>query len=513
MRSWESDVWAADGDPATRGADDRLLQEAIRCNRACARHGITDNFIKVAFYQELPDWFNDAAWAQITENFYQCGVFARDAGMRGIALDTEYLSDQYDPDWEGYSAQEHSVAAMKAKVEQRGAEIVDAMFDAYPGMDFITLPEGVAYYGELAGDLFRGFVRAAADRDARGGVHLFTESTYSTTTILGMMERAVAIDHAVCDVLGPELSGYWRERCSMSLGGWPLGYYRKILDEQGNMLGYGGKEETFGNEVVGSYADKSERFPLAEFRQQLAGMRMFSGRYCWIYGHGATWWGMTPEEVERYGGSTIPVVPNIADYYRTLRQGWIAAGPELQRMAESVRMDAPVDLVDSCGMIAEWLVLGPFHNPDGDGLSTPYIDEDKTNPLRADFLTEEAPDWRHCRSEHPVGYVDLVAPLVDRDNVCAYALVQLNAEKETAAQLRLGLNDGGAAWINGEQVFFEHAEHRAKLDQYIVPVTLKKGRSRLLLKVFSVGGGWGFYARLTDTDGAPIEGVTWRVPR
>src|SRR5690606_10757380 len=42
-----------------------------------------------------------------------------------------------------------------------------------------------------------------------------------------------------------------------------------------------------------------------------------------------------------------------------------------------------------------------------------------------------------------------------------------------------------------------------------VPVTLESGWNRLLLKVANAHGIWGFYARLCDADGAPLDGLEY----
>ena len=96
MRNWSDDIWAADGDSATRGTDDSTFQRIKHCNDACRAQSITDNFIKVAFYKHVPLWTDDAAWGAIARNFREAARFAKMSGCRGIALDIEYVSEQYD---------------------------------------------------------------------------------------------------------------------------------------------------------------------------------------------------------------------------------------------------------------------------------------------------------------------------------------------------------------------------------------------------------------------------------
>ena len=139
--------------------------------------------------------------------------------------------------------------------------------------------------------------------------------------------------HATCR---PSAREYWLKSGNVALGAWPLGYYRAITDADGKFLGWSGRKEVFGDKIVGSYADKSENFPLAEFRLQMPATRTFSGKYCWIYGHGSAWWQMTPEEDQRYKANSLqhygsenyllPTVANIAEYYKTAAEQKVIVG-------------------------------------------------------------------------------------------------------------------------------------------------------------------------------------------
>ena len=59
MHNWDSDVWLVEGDKIVVGEGNPTFDRAKAMNSACAKNGIDSNFIKVAFYSELPDWFDD----------------------------------------------------------------------------------------------------------------------------------------------------------------------------------------------------------------------------------------------------------------------------------------------------------------------------------------------------------------------------------------------------------------------------------------------------------------------
>jgi hypothetical protein len=57
---------------------------------------------------------------------------------------------------------------------------------------------------------------------------------------------------------------------------------------------------------------------------QLAAIRTYSDDYCWIYGHGASWWQLTPEQADQLSGKLqyfsrenylVPVAENIDAFY------------------------------------------------------------------------------------------------------------------------------------------------------------------------------------------------------
>jgi len=326
MASWPSDVWSVDGDPKTRGEDDGLLKELKACNVECRRYGIDSNFVKVAFYDELPDWFDDAAWGKLTENFFQGARFAKMSGCAGIAIDTEYVAQQYDPGWEGYKKNPRDVKDMKAKARDRWRTVVAAMLDAYPDMVLLTLPEGMIYYGSLYMDIITGMLQACAEANAPGGLHVMTEGTYHMTGAAALSKFPGRLDAIIQDECPKALADYWKKRCTVVMGAWPLGYYREILDANGKFAGWSGKKEVFGDKIIGSYADKSEWYPPSEFKEQMAGLNTYCPRYNWIYGHGDVFWQWTEEELKKYqqcahksvGNATLPTLTNLQEYIEAI---------------------------------------------------------------------------------------------------------------------------------------------------------------------------------------------------
>ena len=157
--------------------------------------------------------------------------------------------------------------------------------------------------------------------------------------------------------------------------------------------------------------------------------------------------------------------------------------------------------IQSTGFITEdaWWILGPFDNTDGIGYDTAYIPEDTTQKY-------EAPNgqitWRKGADETPDGYIDLGK---DIEWSVVYAWTTVISPDERKVQLRFGSDDQGKVRLNGKEVFAHTRASVAQVDRDIIPVTLKPGKNTVLVKVCQEAGDWGFYLRITDTDGKPFD--------
>ncbi|MYH79361.1 WD40 repeat domain-containing protein [Candidatus Poribacteria bacterium] len=162
--------------------------------------------------------------------------------------------------------------------------------------------------------------------------------------------------------------------------------------------------------------------------------------------------------------------------------------------------------IQKTGFIIEdaWLVLTPFDNAQGIGYNTAYIPEDATQIE----LTEKYDGidgqihWQKSEDNILNGYISL------GDNIdwgVAYAFATVTSPDEREILLKFDSDDQGKIWLNGEQVFTHTKAFSAVIDNYTIPVTLKPGKNSILVKVCEEVGGWGFYLRITDTDGKPFD--------
>lgn len=162
--------------------------------------------------------------------------------------------------------------------------------------------------------------------------------------------------------------------------------------------------------------------------------------------------------------------------------------------------------IQKTGFIIEdaWLVLAPFDNTHAIGYDTAYIPEDITQIDMTETYSgiDGQINWRKSTDDTRNGYISL------GDNVdwgVAYAFTAVTSPDEQEVLLKFDSDDQGKIWLNGEEVFTNTGSHSATIDRYTVPVTLKSGKNSILVKVCEEEEGWGFYLRVTDTDGKPLE--------
>jgi hypothetical protein len=176
-------------------------------------------------------------------------------------------------------------------------------------------------------------------------------------------------------------------------------------------------------------------------------------------------------------------------------------------------------------------VRGPFPNEEKAGLDVDFLDGE-TNALpkpggEASFPVEDNAAWhavdapalfeplpddatdeqreRRTEQEDIVSFTRAFKP---NANAVAYAHVYVHAERTEEVLLWLGSDDGVKVFFNGLVVHRHRVDRGVTKDLDRVPVMMKKGWNRLLVKVDQGGGGWAFCARLSATDGRSIEGLT-----
>jgi len=86
----------------------------------------------------------------------------------------------------------------------------------------------------------------------------------------------------------------------------------------------------------------------------------------------------------------------------------------------------------------------------------------------------------------------------------AYVAAWVHSATEREAVLAVGASDGLAVWVNGEKVFANVCRRDWSPREDKIPVRLRKGRNRLLLKSLHGTGLWFLSPNLEDGDGKPL---------
>ena len=155
-----------------------------------------------------------------------------------------------------------------------------------------------------------------------------------------------------------------------------------------------------------------------------------------------------------------------------------------------------------------WSVIGPFDNTNGAGYDKAFIPEAATQ-LDTTLLYDGHNGqigWTQQTDKTFDGYVDFETIFGgDLNWVAAYAWTTLTVPDERIAHIYFGSDDQAKIWLNGESVFTDSTAHSVAIDHATIPVTLKPGKNTLLVKVCDEEIFWGFYLRITDTDGKPFD--------
>ncbi|MEJ2204071.1 MAG: DUF2961 domain-containing protein [Gemmatimonadota bacterium] len=154
-----------------------------------------------------------------------------------------------------------------------------------------------------------------------------------------------------------------------------------------------------------------------------------------------------------------------------------------------------------------WSVVGPFPNPQTLGTEhSPAVDQvygpERDPDLGRSYRLGDGREVSWVPVDGPEdGYVRLNPHFRPSDWVAAYAQSFLWSPDERGAVLLLGADDAHVLWVNGVRVSERQGRNIAVTDDVAIPVTLRAGWNRVLLKVADLDGGWAFRLRAADPEG------------
>ncbi|HOX87346.1 MAG TPA: DUF2961 domain-containing protein [bacterium] len=155
--------------------------------------------------------------------------------------------------------------------------------------------------------------------------------------------------------------------------------------------------------------------------------------------------------------------------------------------------------------IPEWQVIGPFPNPRKSETERLGIDQiyppEREIDLDAVYSGVDGQPVRWQKIQTPMsGYFSLHNLFKPYELVTAYALTWIYSPKKQTVPLLFSSDDGSKVFLNDEQLYRFLQVRIAAPDDERIPLKLKKGWNKLLLKIENNFGGYSFYARVLDLD-------------
>jgi len=142
--------FTGDGREPRRGPDTRL-QRALRSSPAVRRARAGKLLLYLGFYATnyhnpstpFEDWFDDRAWSRtVLPRVRELAAGARSMGFAGLAIDQELYPQRGGArraSWSvRYPASGHGEAAVRAKVQERGRQLMQSMVGPYPGLELVA---------------------------------------------------------------------------------------------------------------------------------------------------------------------------------------------------------------------------------------------------------------------------------------------------------------------------------------------------------------------------------------
>ncbi len=182
---------------------------------------------------------------------------------------------------------------------------------------------------------------------------------------------------------------------------------------------------------------------------------------------------------------------------------------------------APIHRMGEDAVIREWVVIGPFPNPEApaeadDPVRTGFA-VDHLAALGGEATAELAPGVEvettdasgasitvRAKVVHAGenGVVDLAGIYPDREFAVAYAFAWVEATEACETTCYFGSDDWPRVWVNGEMVheIVAPSGRGCAPGQDQFPVSLRAGRNAVMLKIDQNTGPWAFIAELPTPD-------------
>ena len=193
-------------------------------------------------------------------------------------------------------------------------------------------------------------------------------------------------------------------------------------------------------------------------------------------------------------------------------------GLQMLKMADAPKESGPMSDLDGVTydglnpdeFMTRWAFLGPMSIH---GVAYPPEEENQLKAFDEEAfdlgkfepkikIGDEEYEWMKLHSRTAV--VEPPRPANRLYYVYGYAWAQIDMPKETRAVLGIGSDDAVKVWLNGKLVHRHWVKRGPSKDNDLVPVTFKKGKNQLVVKILNGAMGWGFLCRAVKVETEPI---------
>lgn len=94
------------------------------------------------------------------------------------------------------------------------------------------------------------------------------------------------------------------------------------------------------------------------------------------------------------------------------------------------------------------------------------------------------------------GFVNFADGLANCDYCIGYAWTEVEVPEKTDAVIGIGSDDAVKIWVNDTLVNDKWIKQQSRFDDDVLPVHLRKGKNRILIKIQNIAGEWSFICRL-----------------
>jgi hypothetical protein len=158
-----------------------------------------------------------------------------------------------------------------------------------------------------------------------------------------------------------------------------------------------------------------------------------------------------------------------------------------------------------------WHHIGPFDNAEGRGARTPYPPEEEIR-LDAGYIGADRRrvSWAELKNhrEGKSNNLDLYQRL--EFSLC-YLTRTVTCSRDRDAVLRVGSDDSITVWVNGNKVHEFIGQRGMPRVKDRVPIRLRQGDNRILLKVGNLVSAWQFWYDLPELDEAVLDALEARL--